>query len=96
MHRGTLADKADPLSAVQLGCISVSRGVSSETDRFSDADRSVTMGLRPMNWNEWIEVSYVTVNGCAFITLDSRSWTRSSKSIIGSSLIGFELMEREW
>lgn len=49
-----------------------------------------------MEWNEWIEVRFVVVNCRAFITANPRSWTRSSKSIIGSGVIEFEFMERRW
>jgi len=49
-----------------------------------------------MDWNEWIEVRCTTVSGCPFIMVDSRSWTRISKSIIGSGAIGFELTGRKW
>jgi len=66
MRPGAPADKADPLSTVQVGYLSVGRSVTCETGGCSDARHSVTMGIRPMNWNEWIEVRYTAVGGRTF------------------------------
>ena len=49
-----------------------------------------------MDWQEWIEVRSAAVDAYAFLMVDPCSWIRSSKSIIGSGAIGFELTGKRW
>lgn len=54
------------------------------------------MGIRSMDWHEWIEVKCLAVDAYTLITVDPCSWIRNLKSIIGSDVTGFKLMGKRW